>query len=77
MHLEWSVFARADRKTIFDYIEADSPRAANAVDERIEAHIKSLLQFPILGALAGLTGHVNWLSTIRRTSRPIASLATQ
>ena len=25
MHLEWSVFALADREAIFDYIEADNP----------------------------------------------------
>jgi toxin ParE1/3/4 len=46
MHLEWSVLARADRQTIFDYIEADSPRAAIAVDDRIEMRVKGLVQFP-------------------------------
>ena len=35
MHLEWSLFALSDREAIFDYIEADSPRAAISVDDRI------------------------------------------
>ena len=35
LRLEWSAFALADRTAIFDYIEADSPRAATAVDARI------------------------------------------
>jgi toxin ParE1/3/4 len=37
MVLEWSVFALADRNAIFDYIEAESPRAAVSVDARIQA----------------------------------------
>lgn len=36
MFLEWSVFALADREAIFDYVEADSPKAAIAVDSRIQ-----------------------------------------
>jgi addiction module RelE/StbE family toxin len=32
--LEWSAWAHADREAIFDYIEADNPRAAAAVDKR-------------------------------------------
>jgi toxin ParE1/3/4 len=35
LRLEWSAYALDDRTAIFDYIEADSPRAAVAVDERI------------------------------------------
>jgi len=46
LHLEWSVLARADRKAIYDYIEADSPHAVIAVDDRIGSRIKDLLQFP-------------------------------
>jgi addiction module RelE/StbE family toxin len=44
--LEWSAFALADREAIFDYIEADSPRAAISVDERIQACVGNLSQFP-------------------------------
>lgn len=49
MHLEWSVFARADRKAIFDYIEAESSQAAISVDERIRTRIQDLAQFPEMG----------------------------
>jgi addiction module RelE/StbE family toxin len=46
MILEWSAFAIADREAIFDYIEADSPEAASAVDDRIGAAVENLAQFP-------------------------------
>lgn len=49
MKLEWSVHARSDRDEIFDHIEADNPRAAVAVDERIETHAELLLHFPSSG----------------------------
>lgn len=49
MHLRWSAFARADREAIFDYIEADNPRAAVAIDERIRARVMGLAQFPQMG----------------------------
>lgn len=56
MHLEWSVFAMADREAIFDYIEADSPRAAVAVDDRIEARVEGLAQFPEMGRPGRIEG---------------------
>lgn len=37
MKLLWSAFALADRDGIFTYIEAENPRAAVAIDERIAA----------------------------------------
>ena len=46
MQLEWSVLAQQDREAIFDYIEADSPQAAIAVDDRIHAQIETLIDFP-------------------------------
>ncbi|MGA2792453.1 MAG: type II toxin-antitoxin system RelE/ParE family toxin [Roseiarcus sp.] len=46
MRLEWSRFALADRDEIFDHIEADNPRAAAMVDERIGAQAALLTQFP-------------------------------
>jgi len=49
MPLEWSRFARADREAIFDYIEADSPRAAVAVDDRIRQQVEELIKFPAIG----------------------------
>jgi toxin ParE1/3/4 len=49
MILEWSTFAIADREAIFDYIEADSPQAAIAVDDRIRVSVEGLAQFPEMG----------------------------
>jgi len=49
MVLEWSVYALADREAIFDRIEADSPRAAVSVDDRIEARVEGLARFPEMG----------------------------
>jgi addiction module RelE/StbE family toxin len=49
LRLEWSQFALADREAIFDYIEADSPRAAVVIDSRIQQHVEQLRQFPESG----------------------------
>jgi toxin ParE1/3/4 len=49
MKLAWSVFAQTDREEIFDYIAADSPRAAVKLDERIQSQIETLAQFPRRG----------------------------
>jgi len=37
MKIVWSLFAISDREAIFDYIKADSPRAAARIDDQIEA----------------------------------------
>jgi addiction module RelE/StbE family toxin len=49
MLLEWSALALSDREAIFDYIEADSPRAAIAVDDCIRISVEGLAQFPEMG----------------------------
>ena len=49
MKLEWSIFAQADRDAIFDYIEADSPQSAVAVDARIRSQVEKLARFPEFG----------------------------
>jgi addiction module RelE/StbE family toxin len=56
LRLEWSQFALADRETIFDYIEADSPRAAVVVDDRIREHVERLRQFPEAGRPGRIEG---------------------
>ncbi|HUZ67670.1 MAG TPA: type II toxin-antitoxin system RelE/ParE family toxin [Beijerinckiaceae bacterium] len=56
MRLEWSVFARADREQIFDYIEAENPRAAAAVDERIRTQTNNLIRFPTIGRSGRVDG---------------------
>lgn len=54
--MEWSVFARADRQSIFDFIEAENPRAAVAVDDRIRLCIEVLARFPELGRIGRVEG---------------------
>ena len=49
MKLVWSAFARVDREAIFDYIAAQNPLAAIAVDERIQSATERLIQFPESG----------------------------
>jgi toxin ParE1/3/4 len=56
MRLEWSIFAQSDRDAIFDYIEADSPRAAIAVDDRIRTQAEILAQFPYSGRPGRIEG---------------------
>lgn len=56
MFLEWSVLAMADRQAIFDHIEADSPRAAVAVDHGIEVCIQTLAQFREMGRIGRIDG---------------------
>jgi toxin ParE1/3/4 len=56
MRLEWSILAQADRDAIFDYIEADSPRAALTVDDRIRELVETLARFPESGRAGRLEG---------------------
>jgi toxin ParE1/3/4 len=56
MRLEWSILAQADRDAIFDYIEADSPRAAIAVDDRIREQVETLARFPESGRAGRIEG---------------------
>jgi addiction module RelE/StbE family toxin len=56
MQLEWSLFALADREAIFNYIEADSPRAAVAVDDRIQTRLEGLARFPEMGRAGRIVG---------------------
>ncbi len=56
MKLEWSLFAVADREQIFDHIMADNPHAAVSMDDRIQAGIETLLQFPLSGRAGRVDG---------------------
>jgi addiction module RelE/StbE family toxin len=56
MLLEWSVFAIADREAIFDYIAAESPRAAVTIDDRIESSAEGLTNFPEMGRPGRISG---------------------
>lgn len=56
MRIEWSPFALADRDAIFDYIEAESPRAAVVIDDRIRRHVGQLRRFPESGRPGRIEG---------------------
>jgi toxin ParE1/3/4 len=56
VRLEWSQSARFDRKRIYDYIDANNPRAAIAVDERIAESLERLLRFPMSGRIGRVDG---------------------
>ena len=56
MRLRWSAEAYADRKSIFEYIDTDSPEAAIKVDERIWKALVSLLEFPEKGRKGRIAG---------------------
>ena len=56
MRLTWSAFALADRDGIFDYIEAENPAAAVAIDARIVAAARRLLDFPESGRPGRVSG---------------------
>ncbi|MFI0843783.1 type II toxin-antitoxin system RelE/ParE family toxin [Mesorhizobium sp. IMUNJ 23232] len=56
MKLVWAAFALADRRNIFAHIEADSPRAADHVDERIATAVRRLIDFPQSGRPGRIEG---------------------
>jgi toxin ParE1/3/4 len=51
VNLDWSVLAVADRNAIFDYIEAQNPRAAVRIDTRIGKAVALLARFPEMGRI--------------------------
>lgn len=56
MRIEWTFFAMNDREAIFDYLEADSPRAAIMIDDRIEAQVELLIETPEIGRPGRIEG---------------------
>lgn len=56
MKIVWSLFAITDREAIFNYIEADSPRAAARIDDLIEAQVDALTAFPETGRPGRVAG---------------------
>ncbi len=49
MKLQWTRAARADRGSIYEYIEAENPRAAIDLDERFDDIADRLIDLPHLG----------------------------
>jgi toxin ParE1/3/4 len=56
MKIVWSLCAIADRDAIFDYIEADSPRAAARIDDQMETQVDHLITFPESGRPGRVAG---------------------
>jgi toxin ParE1/3/4 len=54
--LEWSRYALSDREVIFDYIEAENPRAAVVIDDRIREAVETLLRHPGSGRPGRIDG---------------------
>ena len=54
MELHWTPEAIRDREAIYDFIEADNPIAALALDELLEGQAARLIDHPVIGRL----GHV-------------------
>ena len=56
MRLFWTPEALDDRSAIYDYIEADNPRAALALDELFSEKVRHLIDHPGLGQIGRITG---------------------
>lgn len=56
MELFWAPEAIQDRDEIYDYIEADSPAAALALDELFAEKVDRLVDHPDLGRLGRVVG---------------------
>jgi toxin ParE1/3/4 len=56
VRVTWSPLAVADRVGIYEFIEADSPRSAILVDDRIWNATSSLSRFPEIGRPGRIAG---------------------
>ena len=56
MKVIWSIAARKDRRDLMDYIEADSFVAATAMNDRIDAAVDLLAEFPNSGRSGRVPG---------------------
>ena len=70
MRVEWTLFAMNDREAIFDYLEADSPRAAILIDDRIETQVELLTDMPEIGRPGRIDGTRELVTRGRLISRP-------
>ncbi len=56
MELHWTLEAIQDREAIYDYIEADNPAAALALDELFAEKAGHMVDHPGLGRLGRVAG---------------------
>ncbi|MDK4721420.1 type II toxin-antitoxin system RelE/ParE family toxin [Rhizobium sp. CNPSo 3968] len=59
MKLAWTPEARADRRAIYIYIEAENASAAIALDELFAKRSKQLMTHPMTGRPGRVSGHAN------------------
>ncbi len=55
MRLFWTPEALDDRRAIYDYIEADNPRAALMLDALFSEKVRHLIDHPGLGRIGRIT----------------------
>jgi plasmid stabilization system protein ParE len=60
MELYWTTEAVADREAIYDYIDADNPAAALALDALFEEKAGRLLDHPHMGRKGRKANTRNW-----------------
>ena len=56
MRLFWTPEALDDLRAIYDYIEADNPRAALTLDDLFSEKVRHLIDHPGLGRTGRITG---------------------
>jgi len=56
MKIDWSRQADQDREAIYDYIEADNPRAAARMDSLFDKAAATLLEHPKMGKPGAIPG---------------------
>ena len=56
MRIQWTELARSDVNGIWDHIQRDNPMAAELVESRILASIRTLQQFPLRGRPGRVSG---------------------
>ena len=62
MRLFWTPEAIDDRRSIYDYIEADNPGAALALDELFSVNANRLIDHPGLGRIGRVAGTREWVA---------------
>ena len=80
MKLYWTPEALDDRRAIYDYIEADNPRAALTLDELFSEKVSLLIDHPGLGRIGRVTDtrelvvHKNYILIYDATSELVRVL---
>ncbi|KAF1019007.1 MAG: hypothetical protein GAK30_03350 [Paracidovorax wautersii] len=62
MELHWTTHAIQDREAIYDYIEANNPSAALALDELFAEKAARLINQPSLGRPGRVPGTREWVA---------------